>query len=71
MAESTGFISLLKTGWAAGGKALRALVYAMAIVSGLSVLAIMLVTCADVILRLRWVNHPFIGPTTSSRSSGR
>lgn len=61
MSESTGFMSLLKTVWAAGGKALRAVVYAMAIVSGLSVLAIMLVTCADVILRLRWINHPFIG----------
>ncbi len=40
---------------------LRAVVYALVAVSGASVLAIMLVTCADVILRLRWINHPFVG----------
>ena len=40
---------------------LRAVVYALVAVSGAGVLAIMLVTCADVILRLRWVNRPFVG----------
>ena len=40
---------------------LRAVVYALVAVSGASVLAIMLVTCADVILRLKWINHPFVG----------
>lgn len=61
MAESAGFMSLARTVWAVCGKALRVIVYAMAILSGLSVLAIMLITCADVILRLRWINRPFVG----------
>lgn len=40
---------------------LRFVVHALVVVSGLGVLAIMVVTCADVILRLRWINRPFIG----------
>jgi TRAP-type C4-dicarboxylate transport system permease small subunit len=40
---------------------LRVVVYALVAVSGASVLAIMLVTCADVILRLKWISHPFVG----------
>ncbi len=39
-------------------QALRIVVYALAILSGLSVMAIMIVTCADVILRLPWIGHP-------------
>jgi TRAP-type C4-dicarboxylate transport system permease small subunit len=39
-------------------QALRIVVYALAIVSGLSVMAIMIVTCADVILRLPWIGRP-------------
>jgi TRAP-type C4-dicarboxylate transport system permease small subunit len=42
-------------------QALRIVIYALAIVSGLSVMAIMIVTCADVILRLPWVGHPMAG----------
>ncbi len=61
MADSTGFMSSLKAAEAACGRALRALVLFLAVISGLCVLAIMLVTCADVILRLRWVNRPFVG----------
>ena len=40
---------------------LRAIVYILVGVAGLSVLAMMAVTCADVILRLRWINYPFVG----------
>lgn len=61
MADSTGFMSSLKACEAACGRALRALVLFLAVISGLCVLAIMLVTCADVILRLKWVNRPFMG----------
>ena len=42
-------------------RVLRAVVYALVAVSGVSVLAIMGVTCADVILRLKWINRPFVG----------
>jgi hypothetical protein len=42
-------------------QALRIVVYALAIVSGLSVLAIMIVTCVDVILRHPWIGHPLVG----------
>jgi TRAP-type C4-dicarboxylate transport system permease small subunit len=61
MVESTGFTSLLKAASAACDKTLRIVVYALAIISGAGVLAIMLITCADVILRLKWINHPFVG----------
>ncbi|MBN1359665.1 MAG: TRAP transporter small permease [Sedimentisphaerales bacterium] len=40
---------------------LRLVVHILVVVSGLSVLTIMLVTCADVILRLKWINRPFVG----------
>jgi TRAP-type C4-dicarboxylate transport system permease small subunit len=42
-------------------QALRILVYALAILSGLSVVAIMIVICVDVVLRHPWVGHPFMG----------
>jgi TRAP-type C4-dicarboxylate transport system permease small subunit len=42
-------------------RVLQVVVYALVAVSGASVLAIMLVTCADVFLRLKWINHPFVG----------
>jgi TRAP-type C4-dicarboxylate transport system permease small subunit len=42
-------------------QALRIVVYALAILSGLSVMAIMIVTCVDVILRHPWVGHPVVG----------
>lgn len=61
MTESTGPKTWLRTVPAAYGKALRAVVYALLAISGTGVLAIMLVTCADVILRLRWINHSFVG----------
>jgi TRAP-type C4-dicarboxylate transport system permease small subunit len=41
-------------------QALRIVVYALAILSGVSVAAIMIVTCADVILRYPWIGHPLI-----------
>jgi len=54
-----------RKGWetfsTAYAQVLRAVVYALVAVSGLSVLAIMVITCADVILRLKWINHPFVG----------
>ena len=61
MVESAGFMSAWRAVSAAYGKALRVVVFALAVISGAGVLAIMLVTCADVILRLRWINHPFVG----------
>ena len=61
MAAATGFVKTLETGWAVYTRCLRAVVYALVAVSGLGVLTIMLVTCADVILRLKYVNHPFVG----------
>ncbi len=38
-------------------RALRLLVHVLVVISGLSVLTIMLVTCADVVLRLKWINQ--------------
>ncbi len=61
MTESTGFQTPLKAVSAAYNRGLRLVVYGLLAVSGAGVLAIMLVTCADVILRLRWINRPFIG----------
>jgi TRAP-type C4-dicarboxylate transport system permease small subunit len=61
MAQSKGFMSLLKAASEAYRNALRIVVYALAAISGAGVLAIMLVTCADVILRLKWINRPFVG----------
>ena len=61
MASSTGFRKGLGTLWAGYTRLLRAVVYVLLAVSGGSVLAIMLVTCADVMLRLRWINQPFVG----------
>ncbi len=54
-------MSSLKAVEAAYNRALRTLVLVLAVISGLCVLTIMLVTCADVILRLKWVNRPFVG----------
>jgi len=42
-------------------RALRMVVYLLVAVAGASVLAMMAITCADVILRLKWINHPFVG----------
>jgi TRAP-type C4-dicarboxylate transport system permease small subunit len=42
-------------------RALRSVVYALAVLSGLTVLGIMVVTCVDVILRHPWVGRPFVG----------
>lgn len=61
MAAATRLVKRLETGWAVYTRCLRAAVYALVAVSGLGVLTIMLVTCADVILRLKCVNHPFVG----------
>ncbi|MDI6448530.1 TRAP transporter small permease [Anaerobaca lacustris] len=61
MTESTGFQTPLKAVSAAYDRGLRLVVYGLLAISGAGVLAIMLVTCADVILRLRWINRPFIG----------
>ncbi len=61
MGESTGLISSLRVVSATCNRLVRVIVYALLAVSGAGVLAIMLVTCADVILRLRWINRPFIG----------
>ena len=47
--------------WALYERALRLVVYVLVVVSGLGVLTIMGVTCADVILRLKWINRPFVG----------
>jgi len=41
--------------------ALRIVVYFLVAVAGLSVLAMMAITCADVVLRLKWINRPFVG----------
>lgn len=61
MVASQGFMSSLKAASAVYVKVLRLVVYVLLVVSGVGVLAIMLVTCADVILRLKWVNRPFVG----------
>ena len=61
MADSKGFLSSWKAVSATYNRVVRVIVYALLAVSGAGVLAIMLVTCADVILRLRWINRPFIG----------
>ena len=42
-------------------RALRIVVYVLVAVAGLSVLAMMAITCADVVLRLKWINRPFVG----------
>jgi len=46
---------------AAYTRVLRIVVYLLVAVAGVSVLAMMVITCADVILRLKWINHPFVG----------
>jgi len=46
---------------AAYTRMLRIVVYLLVAVAGVSVLAMMVITCADVILRLKWINHPFVG----------
>jgi TRAP-type C4-dicarboxylate transport system permease small subunit len=46
---------------AAYTRALRIVVYLLVAVAGLSVLAMMAITCADVVLRLKWINRPFVG----------
>lgn len=61
MISATQFRTGLRAISAEYTRLLRAVVYILVAVSGGSVLAIMLVTCADVILRLKWVNHPFVG----------
>jgi TRAP-type C4-dicarboxylate transport system permease small subunit len=61
MVDSKGFLSSWKAVSATYNRVVRVTVYALLTVSGAGVLAIMLVTCADVILRLRWINRPFIG----------
>jgi TRAP-type C4-dicarboxylate transport system permease small subunit len=40
---------------------LKRMVYALLYLSGAAVLLMIAVTCADVVLRLPWINRPFIG----------
>ena len=61
MSSATRFRTGLTAAWAGYAWLLRAVVYTLVAISGISVLTIMLVTCADVILRLKWINHPFVG----------
>lgn len=49
---------------------LRGLVYVLAVLSGLSVLVLIAVTCADVLLRLPLINRPFIGAYDIVRIAG-
>jgi TRAP-type C4-dicarboxylate transport system permease small subunit len=49
---------------------LKAAVFALLFVSGLAVLIMIAVTCADVILRLPWINRPFIGAYDIVRITG-
>jgi TRAP-type C4-dicarboxylate transport system permease small subunit len=42
-------------------RVLRVVVQFLALLAGLGVLAMMAVTCLDVLLRLSWINRPFIG----------
>jgi len=52
---------VLKALSAAYTRVLRIVVYVLIAVAGMSVLAMMAITCADVILRLKWINRPFVG----------
>ncbi len=58
---ATRFRKGLETLSAGYTRSLRAVVYLLVAISGAGVLAIMLVTCTDVILRLKWINRPFVG----------
>jgi len=61
MASATESHNRWRRVWAGYTRLLSVVVYALVAISGASVLTIMLITCADVILRLRWINHPFVG----------
>ena len=57
MGQSAESKTVFQTVFAWYERILRFVVYALVVVSGLSVLTIMLVTCADVILRITWIKQ--------------
>ena len=61
MTSSAKPVGIVRTTAAGYTWCLRALVYVLVAISGASVLVIMLVTCTDVVLRMKWINHPFVG----------